>query len=306
MLAALLAATAWAGDGPWTLNPGETNLFLGVNTFRFTGFKDGLSDSVDLGTEIVSTSVTAIVTRGLVKGAEVEIRVPLQRVRATDPEGPFCAGGPRADFCERSQGLGDVSVVTTVRLLDEAALRPFSLSLSGFLRTGEAYSEQRGRLTKLGDGQTDLGLGLALGRTGTLGKKGGWYQLSGTGRYAYRIPHDPGPPKVPSDEISGDVAISFAPWSFLSIGVLGTGFYKVAGWKVSGAPLDTLDGFAGLAGAQVKAGGRIGIHTRDHLTLSVGVLRTAFAKNNPRDTFVVSVGLGWFIPKKKKKLQPPP
>ncbi|MCB9677764.1 MAG: hypothetical protein H6737_21860 [Alphaproteobacteria bacterium] len=295
----LLAGVALAGDGPWTLNPGETNLFVGVDHFRFSGFRDGLRTKVDLGTEIASTAVSAIVTRGLVKGAEIEVRVPYERTRATDPEGEFCTTGPRADFCERSQGIGDMAALVKVRLLDEAALRPLSISLAAVFRTGEAYSEQRGRLTKLGDGQTDVGAQIALGRTGRLHK--GWYQLSATGGYYYRFPHDPGPPKVPSDETAADLAVVVAPLRWFSIGALGTGFNKLDGTTVSAAPLDTLDGFAGLAGAQIKVGGKLALHTEDNITVSMGALRTVFAKNNPRDTLVVSLGVGMFVPRSAKR-----
>lgn len=293
---AMLLATALAGDGPWTLNPGETNLYVGVDTFRFTTFMDGLTDPIRLGTEIVATSATAIVSRGLVNGIELEARLPYRRVRATDPEGEFCQGGPRADFCQRSQGIADVAGLVTFRLLDEAALRPLSISLTAAFRSGEAYSEQRGRLTKLGDGQTDVGGGLSLGRTGSLGKDG-WYQVSGTGAYFYRFPHDFGPPKVPADEVSGDVELTVAPRRWISLGAVAAAFYKLDGTRVTAAPLDTLDGFAGLAGSQVKVGGKLGIHTEDNVTVSASVLRTVFAKANPLDTLVLSAGVGVFIPK---------
>ncbi|MCB9670038.1 MAG: hypothetical protein H6734_11240 [Alphaproteobacteria bacterium] len=297
-----LLATALAGDGPWTLAAGDTNVFVGVTSLRFTGFNDGVERTpIALPTAIVATDLRAVVTRGLVRGVEAEAQVPWRHVRATQSESPGCTtDAPRPDFCVTSKGLADVVLKVKGRLLDEAALRPLTVSLALATRIGEAYADERGRLTKRGDGQVDVGAQLSLGRTGALGSQG-WYQVAATGSYFYRFPHQPAvddQPKIPSDEVGGDGGFVVSPRGWWSVGPLVTHFSKLRGYNVTAAPLATLDGFASLYGHQTKVGGRIGIHSADGFTVSISGLATVFALNNPYDTTAISVGVGWYRPKR--------
>ena len=292
----LLTTMAWAGDGPWTLGPRQTNLYLGMDYFRYESFRDGDGDLTTFG-GLAATGFTGIVTRGIARNVEVEVRVPFERVRAVDPEGEFCTDGPRRDWCEASAGLGDLFVLTKFRFLDESNLKPVSASIGLAVRTGEFYSERRGRLTTLGDGQTDVGGIASVGRVGNTGQ--GWYQVSATAYYWHRFPHDAGPPRIPADELGGEVTALISPTGRFALGPVAVGFTKLGGFDIEDAPFDTLNGFASLQGSQVKVGGKLGIFGQDGVTLSASVFATVFAINNPSDTLSVSVGLGWFIDAKR-------
>jgi len=297
----LWLSIALAGDGPWALAPGDTNLYLGLDVYRYQTFRNGSDgEPIDMGSGLTGTGLTAVVTRGLRRGVEVELRVPYERVRANQPESAFCTSGPRPDWCEVSGGLGDLMALGKFVLMDEAAFRPVSIGLSAAFRSGEAYSENRGRLTTLGDGQTDVGGILSVGRTGTLPR--GWWQASASGAYFYRLPHNTASPKIPADEVAYDAQVLVAPIGWFSIGPAVAGFAKLGGVDVQQARLDTLDGWASLSGAQLKVGGKAAVYSEDGLTFSVGVLQAVWARNNPIDTLALSAGIGWFVPKKADAL----
>lgn len=300
---ALLMATAMAGDGPWTLNPGETNVYVGLNAYRYGRFNDGETNDRVLGSSLSSIGATAVLTRGLARGVEVEVRLPYERVRANAPESEMCTTeAMRDDWCEASEGIGDIVAIGKFRLLDENNLRPLSISLAGVFRTGETYSEKRGRLTNLGDGQTDVGLMASVGRSGTLGQ--GWYQAGLTGAYLYRFAHSNDGMKIPADEVDVDLTALLAPKGWFSIGPAASGFFKLGGVNVMEADMTTLDGFSSLRASQIKVGGKLAVYSEDGITLSVGAYRAVWARNNPIDTTAISVGIGWFRKPKVKEEAP--
>lgn len=197
----LLIDVAQAGDGPWTLNSGEDSLFLGVSTFRYADFDDGTGNIRTLGDGVTATGAVGVFTTGLADGIEAEFVLPYERVRVNDRASDSCMARP-ADFCRPSAGIGDLSATVKFRLLNEAWRSPVTVSTALGARSGELYSNDRSRLTTLGDGQTDVGGGLSVGRSDLLGSRG-WYRIGAWGWYWYRFPHagDTWSTKVPADEI---------------------------------------------------------------------------------------------------------
>ncbi len=296
-----LSPVALAGDGPWTLGEGDQNIYAGVDYFRYASFLDGDGDEQHLSTGVTATGLTGVYTLGLANNFEVEIKVPLESVRVNRPEeDSSCANPPRKGFCETTTGVGDIALALKGNLVSERYVSPVSVSGSIGLRSGEAYAGKRGRLTTLGDGQTDLGAGLSVGRTDILGK--GWYRAAMTGWYYYRfangeVSSNGSTVKVPSDDITFSLTSTFAPWSRFGVGPVVYGFQRMGGVSFSEADLSTMDGFASLRASQIQAGGELGVYSRaGGPTVSFAVLRTIYARNNPSDTLVVSMGLGWYVP----------
>lgn len=294
-LLSTLVPRAYAGDGPWTLNPGEVNLYVGGDYFRYGEFRDGDQETVELGSPLTAAGLTGVATLGLLQGVEVELVVPYESVRANDPESAFCQEGPRPSWCEPTGGLGDVSGQIKGRLADELLASPLTWSLAAGFRTGEAYAGRRGRLTTLGDGQTDVGAGTAVGRSSRLPGRG-WYRAGGTFWYWYRFPNAAVPgAKKPADELSFsvDTALSLGgPWA---LGPAVYGFHRTSGVDVSDADFTDLDVFSSLQATQIKVGGKVGIFGVRGRTVSLTVLRTVYARNNPSDTLAISLGIGWFV-----------
>lgn len=285
----LLISAAIAGDGPWTLAPHERNVYLGSSYVRYDSYDLGGARSVDLGGGgTVATHTVFVATAGLLPGVEAELRLPYETARVVDPSIGVCADKP-ADFCAPSRGLGDLEAALKVRVVDEFYRSPVSVGLMLAGRSGEAYAHQRGRLTNLGDGQTAVGGGLSLGRSATLG--GGWYAVSGTGWYWHRLESGVGL----ADELAYNADLSWSPRGRFGVGLAGSGFQRFGGRDLGKVDLNQPDAFASLDAAALQAGGKIAIFSGDH-SLHVSVLRTVRARNNPTDTWVLSLGVGRFRP----------
>lgn len=292
--APLLSTVATAGDGPWTLPERSHNVYVGLHSYRY-GEYASVSGEQALGTDVIATGITGVWTTGLANDLEMELQVPLETARVGDPSAAACssAATPRG-WCAPTAGLGDLALLVKGRLVDEVFTGPMTVSLVGGVRTGEAYARRRGRLTTLGDGQTDLGLGLSVGRTDVLGR--GWYRMHATGGYWYRLPHVTEPSKVPADELRYDVSAVLAVHPYISIGPAVFGFRRLGGVDIAAADFRDPNAFSSLDASQVQVGGKLGVHPPGGRgTVSLGVLRTVAAENNPVDTLAISLGVGFFF-----------
>ena len=237
----------------------------------------------------------AVGTIGLMDGMEVELAVPWTRVNHLDPAaGPCESEVLPSDFCSSSASLAPLQFTVKGRLLDEGALQPVSLSVAALLRVGNTTAQYRDRITSTGDGQTDMGLSASLGRTGGVGSSG-WYRLSVGAAYLYRTPlADTGGQKVPADQVEFTVGGLVAPIARVGIGPVVTGFHRLGGLGLSELEAGDPNGFPALAASQAKVGGELAVRGENEITLSVSALTTVWARNNPADTRVLSVGLGWY------------
>lgn len=290
MLWFLTLSSALAGDGPWTLDADEQNLFFGLDYFQYSAFDAGSGDARDLVSPITAMGFTGVWTAGLRRGVEVEVKIPFESARAQDPEA--CrAAAPVEGWCVTSAGLGDIGGQLKVRVLDELYGRPLTLSLSSGVRTGELYADDRQRLTTLGDGQTDIGGGLSLGRTDVLGA--GWYRASVDAWYWRRF--DVSEVNL-DDEIAVSAAGMVAVWPSWGMGPAVHSFFRLGGLDVGQADFTAPDVWSTLAARQAQVGFKLGVFGQGRApTFSLTVLRTVWAQNNPTDTFSVSAGLGWFF-----------
>ena len=294
MVLLLLIASALAGDGPWTLGPRENNVFLGLDYYRYSELDPGDGSTAPLPSPLTADAITGVWTFGLREGVEGELKVPYESVRADEPQSSACTG-VSASFCKPTSGIGDLGGEIKVRALNELYGPPLTVALSAGFRSGEAYADERGRLTTLGDGQTDVGLGASLGRTDVLGK--GWYRVGFSGWYWYRFGNGTfAGHKVPADELSGSFAAMVAPVSSFALGPALSGFWRLGGVDVPDAVLTDINGFDSLNARQIQVGGKLGVYaTNNGPTFSLTVLRTVYAHNNPSDTLVISAGIGWFF-----------
>jgi len=291
-------ATALAGSGPWTLPAGARNLYAGTTQTRFTEIK-GSTSSSEIGI-IQATTLQAIGTVGLIDGMEVELAVPWSRVNQLERSARVCqSDGRRSDFCASSASLAPLQFTLKGRLLDEGSLRPVTMSAAVSIRTGNTTAHYRDRLTATGDGQTDVGLTTSVGRTGTVGSSG-WFRVAIEGSYWYRTPLASPPTssgKVPADQVELSVGGLVAPTKHVGVGPIVTGFHRLDGIDLddlNDLQPDDPNGFPALAASQVKAGGTLALCGENNITLSISALMAVWARNNPTDTRVLSVGLGWY------------
>lgn len=289
----LAASTALAGGGPWTLPTGSRNLYVGTTQTRFSNITSG-DDSIDVGT-VQATTLQAIGTIGLLEGIEAELAVPWTRANHLEPALDICQSTQRpSDFCQSSASLAPLQFTLKGRLLDEGALRPVTLSTAVSLRAGNTTAQYRDRLTATGDGQTDVGLRASVGRTGGF-RTNGWYRLAASAAYWYRTPlavNDG--QKVPADQVEFALGGVIAPTRRIGLGPLLTGFHRLGGIDLSETRPDDPNAFPALAASQIKAGGELAITGDQDITVSISALSAVWARNNPSDTRVISVGLGWY------------
>ena len=290
-----VVSTALAGDGPWTLSARDHNVFVGADYYRYGRLETGTGSTAALGSGMTATGLTGVWTFGVTEGLDAQLKLPFESVRANDPQASLCVDGRAKDFCSPTSGIGDIELRVKGRVLNELYTSPVSLAVMGGARSGEAYAGERGRLTTLGDGQTDVGAGVSVGRTDVAGS--GWYRASADVWYWARFANsvDDGQ-KVPADELAGAVAAMWSPVPLFAVGPAAHGFYRLAGRTVAGADFDDIDVWGSLAARQVQAGGKLGLYAPDGgPTVSLTFLRTVWAQNNPSDTLVISLGVGVFL-----------
>ncbi|MFK7930686.1 MAG: hypothetical protein AB8H79_21045 [Myxococcota bacterium] len=296
MIFVLFAAFAGAGTGPWTLDAGEHNAYVGVDYGQFQTIGRPGQDAAKLQTGLNAAQVTGVWTAGIIDGVDMELVVPLKRAWATDDRTSFCVQSRPDDWCEPTQGVGNVGLHFRGRLLSEDNFRPITLSARLGLRTGAAYAGQRGRLTTLGDGQTDLGAGLSIGRTGTAGKA--WYRVSMAADYwlRFRLATTDGR-RVPGDELAAGVDALGSPVPWLGMGVSAAGFHRLWGVGLGDVRLGDRDAWVSLAASHVRVGPKVAFYTKNHWTFFSTVQFTAAAKNAPSDMIWGTVGVGRFFRK---------
>ena len=270
---ALTGASALAGGGPWTLPAGARNLYVGTTQSRFSEIAGDMGPT-DVGA-VQATTLQAIGTVGLLEGMEVELAVPWTRANHLEPSADPCDSVWRpSDFCTSSASLAPLQATLKGRLMDEGALQPVTLSAALSLRAGNTTAQYRDRLTATGDGQTDLGALLSVGRTGQVGSDG-FYRLALTGGYYYRTAlASPEGTKVPADQVELTVGGVVAPIRQVGLGPLVTGFHRLGGIDLSELKPDDPNGFPSLAASQVKAGGELWISGANDITLAISALRS--------------------------------
>lgn len=289
-----LLTTALAGDGPWTLNPGDVNLYVGTSHYRYDDYDiAGQSAGSIAGDGTVGSQSVLVATAGLLPGVEAEMRVPWESVRVTDVKAGAC--GENEGLCRPSKGLGDVEGYLKVRVLDEFYTAPLSVGVSLGARSGEAYANQRGRLTALGDGQTAVGGQLSVGRTASVGN--GWYAASATGGYWYRLGSSGGTPL--SNEVAGAVDVTWSPKGRVGIGPTAYGFHRLGGQDLDDIDFNNADCFAVLAASQVQVGGRLSVYANT-TTVHISAMKTVWGRNNPTDTLALSAGVGRYLPVRER------
>ncbi|MFK7929276.1 MAG: hypothetical protein AB8H79_13870 [Myxococcota bacterium] len=298
----LLSAPSVAGGGPWTLNPGEHNVYVGFDYFRYSSFRGAQGAAQPTASPLSASVVTGVWTIGMAKDLEVELRLPFESVHVRDSGAEGCVSPDvPEDFCKATANIGDVAGVVKWRAVDELYSSPVSISFSGAFRSGEAYSGARGRLTTLGDGNTDVGVGASVGRTSGAGK--GWYTSSAELWYFYRFSNaGSGRDKIPGDELAFSAEALWAFHPRVAIGPAAFGFTRLSGTDFEDIELGSLNGFSSLRATQVKVGGKLALFsTHKGPTVVVTAVGTLYAKNNPSDTLVLGFGLGWFHKAKEGK-----
>ncbi|TNE92632.1 MAG: hypothetical protein EP330_01420 [Deltaproteobacteria bacterium] len=299
MAAALsLATPAMAGSGPWVLGRGDQSLYVGLDSQRIDKLIatiDGERQVIDVDARITTFTAKAGLTYGLGTRVEVEGWVPWSRAWvARDDLGPCGALG--LGECRTTQGVGVIEGRLKLLLVDELTGSPVSVATGAHARFGGLTHETRARLTNLGEGTTDLGGFVSVGRIGGLGS-GYWSgHLDVTG--LYRIPNTRTFPQAEGDlsapgsdfQFASDVL--FAPMSAadVSFGPSVSVYWRPFGLDFGEVDASDPDRFGALRVLAPRVGGKIIVRDGAKAAFSASVLQTVAPVNNP-NTFTVSMGI---------------
>jgi len=301
MLIALLSllTPAMAGGGPWVVGDNQTSLFLGTESQRLqtlavsTGsYSD---DVIDVG-GISTFGAKGIISYGLTPRIELEGAVPVYNVRALREDADVC-GVLGSNACEDNQGVGVITLRGKALIVDEVYGPPLSVAIGPELRLGELTADTREQLTNIGEGTTDVGAFLALGRTGILGSAGAW-SSSGEFGWRHRFPNTnfDGGLSVPGNEFYGSVEALFGGSLRWAVGPAITAYARPDGIDVEELLADPgyatdKDRLSALRAYAFQAGAKALVRSSGRITFSTSVYRTVYAVNNPSDVITIGVGL---------------
>lgn len=298
VLTLVSATSALASDGPWVTSQGATSLYGGSEYERWRYFRTS-GNRIDMETPVIATRAFGVMARGIAPGLEAELILPLERVTAASPDSAKCVKeGRPEDWCAPTTGVGSAMFTLKARLLDEYEYRPFSLSVSATLRVGEFHSQTRGRLTNIGDGQSDIATSIAAGRKVGVGK--GYVGAYGISTYWLRFGHDGRmfhQDKIPADALGASGEVFWAPHGRAQVGFAAYYYSKLWGDEsISDARLNEVNGFAALRSTQLKAGVKAIIPAGGQTSIVMSAMVPAYANNAPVDSVVIAIGLGHYIP----------
>lgn len=287
-IALLLFSTAVAGSGPWTISEGDTSVYLGVESQRLERLTQssgaGADDVLDVDDGLETTGFKAVVSHGVRDDIEFELDVGWFRVEANRPDGPLCAAlGP--DTCRTTRGFAPLGMRAKWQVLDEWTGAPVSVAIGTAARFGQWTGPTRDRTTNLGEGTTDFGPTVAIGRSGGLGD--GFWSAHVDGRWLVRQSNVAGAsPSIPGNEYSVDTEFLAGTQAWWSLGPTFSYWERPQGIDLedllaSPRLATDIDRFGRLRARSVRVGGKLLIRSSERTTLVIGGWGTPVAVNNP-------------------------
>lgn len=290
---------AQAASGPWVLSPRDASIYAGTEFQRIghLALDNGsfADEPVTVDSGISKFAVQGYVSYGIIPRVQIALSVPFQDVHANRTDGPVCTSfGLQA--CSRTTGFGLVDLRVQGLILDEFYGAPVSLAVGAELRQGAHTATERARITNLGEGTTDTGGYLSLGRTGPVGETGTWsgyVELGGV----YRFPNvlTDGAP-TPGSEFTGDAEVLIGLSRAVSVGGTVSAFWRPFGVNISEVDLADIDRFSSLRVLSLRPGLKLMLRSSENVVFSASVLGTLYAENNPSDLLGVSAGMSVYLP----------
>ena len=195
-------------------------------------------------------------------------------------------------------GLGTVEMALKYRAVSEGSGSPVSVSVYAGAATGAGHADSRGDMYNLGDGATSVVGGLGVGKLG-FWSKGTWWAKANV-QYHYRLALQTlDGQKVPADDIADDLEVGLQVHPRVGLAAGAHGFYRFGGYDIGSWPseLDSDLKWASLDAGALLAGGKALIYATDYTSVDIGVFKTVWAKNNPTDNLVASIGASvYFVP----------
>jgi hypothetical protein len=221
----LIFLTTALAAGPWTVGTGVASLYVGADGDHFRTLAHPTDNGVQrdqLGDGLSSLGFRGIFSYGLTPRLQFDLSVPWRAVHVSRQDADICTT-LGADACEDTRGTGVIEASMKGVVLDEVSGAPIGLSLSAILRYGGLTANHRDRLTSIGDGTTDSGPKLSIGRSAALGAKGS-ASAAAEVAWIYRIPNAhtypllQGDRNVPGSQFEGTLEVLASTNGIVSAG----------------------------------------------------------------------------------------
>lgn len=301
--AAVLSALVWpcvavAGGGPWVLGRGDQSLYVGLDSQRISKLTvtgDSGVSVVDVDARITTFSAKAALAYGIGTRVEVEGWLPWSRSWVARDD-LFPCGGLGLGECRTTEGVGVIEARVKALLVDELVGAPLSVSGGLHARFGGLTHATRARLTNLGEGTTDLGGFVSVGRIGGLGRgywsghadASGFYRIPNTRTY----PQADGSRAAPGGDFlfNSDLLLTPTAGYEVSFGPTVSVFWRPFGVNWDEVDFSDPDRFAALRVLSPRVGGKLIVRDGAKVAFSLSALQTVAPVNNP-SPFTVSVGV---------------
>ena len=304
LVAFLLALTSPAsgGNGPWTLGDGDISMYGEAQYQQWQRAAGATGEVMSIGNRVLLTRLNAGFSYGLLPRLEIEGKLGLAISTTSDP-----SLGPCAELsCKSLIGLLPIEAKLKWQILDEISGPPISLAIAATTRMGAHTAGDRHRITSYGEGTTDFGGLLPIGRTGGLGSIG--YAIWADVQYRHRVPVGIPPaadaPESETGTIPADEIVVVTDWMLLATNQISFGptldfLYRIDGTTLAEMSPLQRDSIASLHAKVLKVGAKTGIRSSNNTAINIAFLYTVYARNNPSDLFLLSIGVSGFKPKKK-------
>ena len=275
MVLFLTLASAVAG----TLPKGAQHIYSGASYGTWSAFESkGSEKSLPQGAQVSQILSHTQYSYGLKEGMEVSVFLPVSSVSVSEMSVPT------------TTGVGQVGVASSFDLWGTDKL---GLMGRAGLTTGALHAEDRGKLTNIGDGSTQLHLGVAGSSVWEVSSA--YVHVSARGGYIAKVPSTLDfNPKYPADDLTYGLNVG-GRYKGYSLNLFVDGFYRLDGVDYPApASVDSIEGFTALKASQMKVGISDSI-SWNNWSLSGYVATSVLAKNNPMDEVIGGIGIGYFI-----------
>ena len=268
-------ASAMAG----TLPKGSQHIYSGASYGTWSSFESkGSEKSLPQGAQVSQLLSHTQYSYGMKDGIELSVFLPVSSVSVSQMSVPT------------TTGIGQVGVSSK---FDLWGMDTLGITGQVGLTTGAFHSEERGKLTNIGDGSTQVHLGLSGSSVWEVSSA--YVHLNARGGYIAKMPSNLDfNPKYPADDLTYGLNVG-GRYRGYSLSVFIDGFYRLDGVDYP-APttVDSIEGFTALKASQLKVGVSDSI-SWNSWSLSGYVAKSVLAKNNPMDEMIGGIGIGYYI-----------
>ena len=277
LLASITGMTAMAG----TLPKGTHSVYSGVSYGTWSSF-ESKGDEKSLPQNAMVTQILSRTqyTYGIHDRFDLSIVLPVYSVSVSELSG---------NMFETTTGLGQTGIGSNIGLFEQN-----SLQITGTVGvyTGAFHAENRGRLTNIGDGSTQLRAGVSASQLWEVNS--GYVNINAKGGYIFKIPSTLDfDPKYPADDVTYGLSVG-GGYKGYTASVFIDGFQRLNGVDYPATSVDALDAFTALKASQLKVGLSDSITVSDW-TVSGYVASSVMARNNPMDELIGGIGIGYLI-----------